>query len=108
MFFYQKNFQKRQIFTTCSPSSTDNVEVVNTIFQQRHNDTKKRTTVKVFRGTKKMKFTLQEEDLVVHSLVLGHIFESNFSNEHEVMLRKKGPQKPMFPLEFFRILSLTM
>ena len=71
--FFDKKLSKSSEFyyleSGLHPSSTDIVEAMNTLIQERHNHSENDSTVKVSRGTKKIRFTLQMKDLVLHSLV---------------------------------------
>ena len=51
------------------PSITDIVEVMNILIQERHNHSENCIKVKCLEERKKLRFTLQMKDLVLHSLV---------------------------------------
>ena len=51
------------------PSFTDIVEGMNTLFQERQNHSENCILVKCLGERKKLKFTLQMKNLVLHSLV---------------------------------------
>ena len=51
------------------PSLTDIVEAMNTLIQNRHNQSGNCITVKESRRTRKLRFTLQRKNLFLHSLV---------------------------------------
>ena len=80
------------------PSITDIVEAMNTVIQERHNNSEICIKVKVSRRTQKVEFYLANEGSGFEFLRtdLGHFFGSNVVNEFEVILREKGPHKPEF------------
>ena len=51
------------------PSVTDNVEAINTLFQEGHNHSESCITVKVSRRTQEVEIYLAKKNLVPHSLV---------------------------------------
>ena len=66
--------------------------------------------LKCLEERKKLRFTLQMKDLVLHffSTDLGHIFGSVVANEFGVMLREKGLHKPEFAYDIVSIHSLMI
>ena len=64
--------------------------------------------LKCLEERKKLRLTLQMKDLVLHFLVLGHIFGSNVGNKLGVMLRGKGPPKPEIAYDIVRTHSLMV
>ena len=71
--FSDKKFSKSSEFYYLEPglppSITDFVEAMNTLIQERHNHSENCIKVKVSRRLKKLRFTLQMKDLVLHCLV---------------------------------------
>ena len=92
------------------PSNTDNVEVMNTLLQERHNHSENCVIVKMSRKTQKIEIYLAEEGsgLAFFSTDLGHIFGSNVGDKFGVMLRGKGPQKPKLAYDIVRIHSFMI
>ena len=92
------------------PSTTDIVEAMNILIQERHNHSENCIKVKVSRRTKKVEIYLANEAsaLAFFSTHLGHIFGSNVGKEFGVMLRRKGPHKPEFAYDIVRIHSLMI
>ena len=83
---------------------------MNTLIQERHNQSDFCITVKVSRRTQKVEIYLANEasGLAFFSTDLGHIFGSNVGNEFGVMLRGKGPHKPEIAYDIVRIHSLMI
>ena len=112
--FFDKKFWKLSEFFYLEPglypSIADIVEATNTLIQERHNHSENCITIKVSRRTQKVEIYLANEGsgLAFLSTDLGHIFRIDVDNEFGVMLRGKGPHKPKFPDEIFRILSLMI
>ena len=92
------------------PSIMDIVEAMDTLIQERNNQSENRITVKVSRRTQKVEIYLAEEGsgLAFFSMDLGHIFGKNVANEFGVMLRGKGPHKPKFAYGIVRIHPLMI
>ena len=92
------------------PSITDSVDAMKTLIQERHNHSENCMTVKVSRRTQKVEIYLANEvsGLAYFSTDLGHIFGSNVGNIFGVMLRGKGPHKPVFVYDIVRIHSLMI
>ena len=92
------------------PFIADNVEAMNTLIQERHNQSKNCITVKVSRRTQKVEIYLENEGSVLafSSMDLGHSFGSNVGIEFGLMLRRKGPNKPEFVYDIVRIHSLMI
>ena len=74
-------------------SSTDIVEAMNTLIQERNNHNETCITVKVSRRTQKVVFMLANDTsgLAFCSTDLGHIFGNNVRNEFGVLMIRKGP-----------------
>ena len=66
--------------------------------------------LKCLEERKKLIFTLQKKDPVLHSFGTdqGHIFGSIVGYEIGVLLRRKGPNKPQFAYDIVRIHSLMI
>ena len=92
------------------PSITDIVEAMNTVIQERHNNSEICIKVMVSRRTQKVEFYLANEGSGFEFLRtdLGHILGSNVGNEFEVILREKGPHKPEFAYDIVRIHSFMI
>ena len=92
------------------PYITDIFEAMKTLIQEKHNHSISFIAVKVSRRTQKVEIYLANEGsgLSFFSTDLGHIFGSNVGNELGVMLRGKGPQKPAFAYDTFRINALMI
>ena len=73
------------------PSITDIVEAMNTLIQDKHNQSENCITVKVSRRTQKVEIYLAIEGsgLPFFSMDLRHILGSNISNEFGAKLRRK-------------------
>ena len=89
---------------TLYPSLTDIVEAMNNLFQEIHNHSENRITVKVSRRTQKVEIYLaiERSGLAFFSTDLWHIFGSDVGIEFGVMLRGKGPHKPEFAYDIVR------
>ena len=92
------------------PSITDIVEAMNTLIQERHNDSEKWVRVTMSRRTQKIEFYLANEasSSAFLGTDLGRIFGSNVGIDFGVILRRKGPQKPKFTYYIVRIHSLMI
>ena len=92
------------------PSIRDIVEAMNTLIQERHNNSENCITVKVSRRTQKNEiyFANERSGLPFFSTDLGNISRNNDGNEFGVMLRGKGPHKPKFAYDIVRIHSLMI
>ena len=68
------------------------------------------TVLKCLEERKKLRFTMQMKDLVLHFFCtdLRHVFGSNVSNEFGVILRGKGPNKPEIAYDIVHIHSLMV
>ena len=97
--FLTRKFSKSSEFYCLEPglhpSITDSVEAMDTLIQERHNDSGSCITNKLSRRTQKVEVYLANEGpgLAFFSTDLRHIFGGNVGNEFGVMLRGKGPQK---------------
>ena len=70
MFFDKKLSKSSDIYYLepgLYPSITDIVEAMNTLIQERHNHSENCITVKLSRRSKKLRFTLQMRDPILHS-----------------------------------------
>ena len=71
--FFDKKLSKSSDFYYLEPglcsSITDIVETMNTLIQERHNHSENCIKLKCLEGRKKLRFTLQMKDLVLHSLL---------------------------------------
>ena len=83
---------------------------MNTLLQEKHNDSQNCITVKVSRRTQKVEVYLANErsGLAFFSTDLGHFFGSNVGNKFGVLLRGKGPHKPEFAYDVVSIQSLMI
>ena len=88
----------------------DNVETMNTLVQEKHNQSETCITVKVSRKTQKVDTYLAVEGsgLAFFSTDPGKIFGGNVSNEFGKMLRAKEPHKPDFAYDIIGIHSLMI
>ena len=90
MFFDKKNSKSSEFHYLepgIFPSITDIVEAMNTLFQEKHDQSGNCITVKVSGGrTQKVEVYLANEgsSLAIFSTDLGHIFISNIGNEFGV------------------------
>ena len=91
-------------------SITDIAQVMNTLIQVRHNHTVTSNAVKKSRRTQEAEINLANEGsgLAFFSTDLSHFFGSNVDNDFGVLLRKKGPHKPVFAYDNVRIHSLMI
>ena len=78
------------------PSVTDIVQAMDTLIQERHNDSERCITIKVFRGFQETEIYLANEGscLALSSIDVGHIFVVNVGNDFGRMLRGKRPHTP--------------
>ena len=105
---FSKTSESYSLESGLYPSITERVEVMNSIIQERHDESKTCITVEVSRGTQKNEIYFANERYVLafFSTVLGDIFGGDVGNEIGVMLRRKGPNKPKFTHKTVRIHSL--
>ena len=91
-------------------STTDFVEAMNTLIQERNNHNEICITVKVSRRTQKVVIMLANDSsgLAFCSTDLGHIFGNNVGNEFGVLMIGKDPHEPEFAYDIFRIHSLMI
>ena len=91
-------------------SITDFVVAINMLIQKRHNHTETSIAVKVSRRTQKPQIHLANErsGFAFFSTDLGHNFRSNVANEVGVLLRGKGPNKPVFANDTVRLHPLMI
>ena len=91
-------------------STTDIVEAMNTLIQERNNHNETCITVKVSRRTQKVVIMLANDNsgLSFSSIDLGHIFSNNVGNEFGVLMIGKGPHEPEFAYDIVRIHSLMI
>ena len=93
--FFDKKLSKSSEFYYLEPglysSTTNFVEAMNTLIQERHNHSENCVTVKVSRRTQNVEIYLANEGsgLAFFSTDLEHIFGSNVGNDLGVMLRGK-------------------
>ena len=89
-------------------STTDIVEAMNTLIQERNNHNETCITVKFSRTTQKVVIMLANDTsgLSFCSTDLSHFFGNNVGNEFEVLMKRKGPHKPEFAYDIVRIHSL--
>ena len=93
--FFDKKLSKSSEFYYLEPglypSNTDILEAMNTLIQEKHNNSENCITVKVSRRTQKFEIYLANErsGLAFFSTDLEHIFRSNGGNEFGVILRGK-------------------
>ena len=112
--FFDNNFSKSSEFYYLEPrlypSITDIVEVMNILFQERHNHSENCIKVKIFRRLQKLEIYLAYEGsgLAFFSTDLEHISGSIVGNQFGVMLRGKGPHKPELAYDIVRIHSLMI
>ena len=73
LMFFDKKVSKSSEFHYLEPSFyppvTDIVEAMNTLIQERHNQSESCITVKASQRKQKLRFTFQMKDQVLHSLV---------------------------------------
>ena len=91
-------------------STTDIVEAMNTLIQERNNHRDTCITIKVSRVTQKVKvyLAIEESSLAVFSTNLGHIFGGDVRNDSGILLRGKEPHEPTFAYDIVRIHSLMI
>ena len=89
---------------------TDIVEAMNTLIQERHNQSENCITVKVSRRTQKVDIYLANErsGFAFFSTDLVHIFGSNVENEFGVIFRGRGPHKSEKAYDIVRMHSLMI
>ena len=112
-FFLMKDFQSRLNFTIWNPVFilfTKIAETMNTLIQERHNDSEYCITAKVSRRKQKIEIDHANEGYgpAFFSTNLRQIFGSNVGNEFGVMLRGEVPHEPKFAYDIVRIHSLMM
>ena len=92
------------------PSTTDNVEAMNTLIQERHNHSENCLTVKVSIRMHKVEIYPANErsGIPIFNTDLEHISGSVVRYEFGVMLRGKGPHKPNFAYDIVRRHSLMI
>ena len=80
---------------------------MNSIIEERHDESETCITVEVSRGTQKVEIYFANERYVLafFSTDLADIFGGDVGNEIGVMLRRKGPNKPKIAHEIVRIHS---
>ena len=112
--FFDKKLSKSSNFYYLEPglypSFTDIFEAMHILIQERHNHSENCIKVKVSRRTQKVEIHHANETygLTFFSTDLGHIFGSNVGDDFGVMLRRKGPHKPEFAYDIFRIHSFMI
>ena len=112
--FLTRNFQKSSEFFYLEPgfypSSTDIIEAMNILIQEKQNHSESCIKVKVSRRTQKDEIYLANEGsrLAFFIADMEHSFGSNVGNEFGVMLRGKGPHKPEIVYDIVRIHSLMI
>ena len=79
------------------PYFADIVEAMNTLIQERHNHSENCFTSRVSRRMRKVViyFAKEGSGLAFFIMDLGQISGSTLGNELGVMLRRKGPNKPV-------------
>ena len=79
-------------------STTDIVEAMNSLIQNRNNHNTPCIGVKVDRRTQKVAFSLVNDDsiLAITSIDLGHIFGGDVRNDRGILMLGKGPHRPLF------------
>ena len=89
---------------------TDIVEAMNSLIRNKNNHNTICIGVKVDRRTRKTAFLLvnDEPSLVISSMDLGHIFGGDVRNDWGILMLGKGPHKPLFARDIFRIHSLMI
>ena len=112
-YFFAEKLSKLSEFYYLEPGiypTTDIVEAMNTLIQERHNHGENRITVKVSGRTQKVEICLAKEGsgLASFSTDLGRNFGSRVGSEFGVMSRGKRPQIPEFAYEIVRIQSLMI
>ena len=91
-------------------SITDIVEAMNTLIQERHNYTETSIAVRVSRRTQVVEIHLASErsGLAFFSMDLGQLFGCTVGKDFGVLLRGKGPHKPVFAYGNVRLQSLMI
>ena len=91
-------------------STTDIVEAMNRLIQERNNHNETCITVKVSRRTQKVVIMLANDTsgLAFSSSDLGHIIGNNVGNEFRVLIFRKGPHEPELAYDIVRIHSLMI
>ena len=113
MFFGKKVSKSPEFFYLepgIYPSNVDNNGAMNTLIEERHNQSEIRITIKVSRRTQKIEIYLTNKisRLAFFSTDLGHNFRGNVGNEFGEMLKRKRPLKPEFNYDIVRIHSLMI
>ena len=93
------------------PSITDIIEAMNTLIQERHNDSESCIRVEVSRRTQKIEnyIATEEPGLAFFNTDPGHIFGSNVGNGFGVMLRRRRrPHKPKLAYDIVHKHSLKL
>ena len=109
MFFDKKNFKIITIFfirnPVCTLSARILLEARTDSFMSDTTKQKPLSQTECLGECKKLRFTLQMNDPVLHSFNedLGHISESFNENGFEVNLREKRPHEPKFTHDSVRI-----
>ena len=91
-------------------STTDIVEAMNMLIQERNNHNETCITVKVSHRSQKdvIIFANDTSGLALCSTDLGHIFGKNVGNQFGVLMKGKGPHEPQFAYDIVRIHSLMI
>ena len=113
MFYNEKLFKTTEAYylePVSYSSTTDIVEAMNTLIQERNNHRETCITIKVSRVTEKVKVYLanEESSLGIFSTDLGHIFGGDVRNDLGVIMSGKGPHEPTFGNDIDRIRSLII
>ena len=112
--FFDAKFSKSTSTYSMEPgvytSTTDIVEAMNTLVQERNNNNETCITVKVSRTTQKVAIMLANDTsgLAFNSTDLGHTFVNNVGNEFGVVMIRKDPHEPEFAYDIVRIHSLMI
>ena len=91
-------------------STTDIVEAMNTLKQERNNHGDTCIKIKVSCVTQKIKLYLanEESSLAIFRTDLGHIFGGDVGNDWGILMCGKGSHEPTFAYDIVRIHSLMI
>ena len=112
--FFDEKLSKSTLTYNLEPglytSTTDIVEGMNRLIQERNNPNETCITVRVSRKTQKVVILLANDSsgLAFCSTDLGHIFGNNVGNEFGLLMIGKGPHEPEFAYDIVRIRSLVI
>ena len=112
--FHDNDSSKRKQYYYLKPglhhAFTDIVETMISLIKNKNNHNTICIGLKVDRRTQETAFLLvdDESSLVISSMDLGHVFGGAFRNDWGILMLGRGPHKPLFAHDIFRIHSLMI